>query len=59
MRVRMNTVMAGPAGIVFPGQVLDVALSLARDLVAGRYAVALDELPKPPEPKQTQPHRSK
>lgn len=46
MRVRMLTTAASPDGILAAGTVVTVAEELGQQLIAGRYAAALDE-PKP------------
>ena len=38
VKVKLNTRMAGPEGVFFPGQTLEMNLSKAVDLVAGNYA---------------------
>lgn len=38
MKIRLLTIMAGPAGTAQPGQVVEVSVAMGRELVAGRYA---------------------
>ena len=52
MKVRAITLMAGPGGVVQPGSVIDVADDHGRQLIAERYAVAI-ELPGAPGPIET------
>lgn len=46
MRIRLNTLMAGPRGVFQPGAVVEVPESVARALII-RGATALDELDEP------------
>lgn len=39
MKVRAITLMAGPGGVIHPGQVFDAPDEKAKALIAGRYAV--------------------
>lgn len=41
MKVRLNTIMAGPPGTVQPGQIVDLDAETAHSLVAGGYAQEL------------------
>ena len=45
MRVRMRTVMAGPDGVADAGAVIEVPAAMARGLVSGGYAEALEQFP--------------
>jgi hypothetical protein len=42
MRIRLNSVYAGPAGCYDAGTVVDFSDAEARALIAGRYAEAVD-----------------
>jgi hypothetical protein len=42
MKIKMQTLSAGPAGIRQVGQTLDVSEKEARDLIDGHYAVAVE-----------------
>jgi len=46
MRIKMNTLSAGPNGTRYPGAEYDVPTSEAESLIAGRFAVAV-EAPAP------------
>lgn len=48
MRIRMLTIMAGPDGIVHPGQEVDLAPERARELIDGGFAEAIAR----PEPEK-------
>lgn len=43
MRVRMKSLMAGPAGVAQPGQVIDLAAAEAYDLIERGYAEQVDD----------------
>ena len=50
MRVRLNTLMAGPEGVTPKGAERDVDADEAAALVSGGYAVAVEEaIAMPPE----------
>lgn len=54
MKIKMRTTMAGPAGVVIAGQVVDLPKAEAYALVEGRYADQIDVEPEtataePPE----------
>ena len=53
MRVKFITCSAGPLGVIFPGQVVEVSDKEAHMLIGGGYAVAVDE-PAPPAPAEQQ-----
>jgi len=42
VKVRLLTLIAGPAGVFQPGAVVDVSEIMARELIAGRYAEAVE-----------------
>ena len=42
MRVKMRTLMAGPSGVVKPGDVIQVSSEYGAELIAGRFAIAVD-----------------
>lgn len=46
IRVKMLTHYAGPQGTCSAGQIMDVELDRALELIEGRYAEAVDPLPK-------------
>ncbi len=51
MKVRMKTLMAGPDGVLQPGQVVDLPVEQAETLIAGGFAVAVEvaqKLESPP-----------
>lgn len=43
MKIRMNTLLAGPAGILEAGKIYDVDPDQANQLVTGGYAVLLEK----------------
>jgi hypothetical protein len=49
MKIRLKTLMAGPGGVVRPGEVVDLPGDQARELIAGGFA-ELAEKPKPEPP---------
>lgn len=52
MRIRMTALMAGPDGVVFPGQVVDVSPEHAKSLMDGGFAVVAE---KPQSPQRQAP----
>ena len=59
MRIRLNSLYAGPAGIIQPGQEVDMPEAVAAALVNGGYAVALDAPPEPEAAVDTPPAKAK
>lgn len=47
MKVRMFTLSAGPTGIVYPGEILDVSANEASELIQGGFAQPIKEITKP------------
>lgn len=47
MRVKLRTLMAGPAGVFQPGQVLTVSTETGQALIAGGYAEPVAEAARP------------
>jgi hypothetical protein len=43
MKIRMNTLAAGPQGVLLAGQVYEVSPEVGRDLIAGSYAAPVSE----------------
>jgi hypothetical protein len=43
MRIRMRTMLAGPAGVLHVGQVADLEPATAKALIAGGYAEAVHQ----------------
>lgn len=52
MRVKLRTLMSGPKGTYHPGQTADLAQHIAQDLINGGFALAVDQLPRAPEPRK-------
>ena len=50
MKVRLLTLMAGPTGVVEPGQEIEVDGEMAHALIAGGFAVTLGGRPSAPAP---------
>ena len=54
MKIKMNTLLAGPAGVMEAGKIYDVDPDKAHQLVAGGYAILLEQpakkSPVPVEP---------
>ena len=46
-RVKLQTILAGPNGNGQPGDVLEMTDEDAAELIAGRFAVAVDATPEP------------
>lgn len=44
MRIKMKTLAAGPNGVLSPGQEVEVAGDLARALIEGGYAEAVEKI---------------
>lgn len=44
MKIRMKTLMAGPGGVAFPGQIVDVPPETGRLLIEGGYAEAVERV---------------
>jgi hypothetical protein len=55
MRVRMLTTLAGPLGTSPAGTELDLADTVAHEMIAGRYAVALESAEEPAPEAAEQP----
>jgi len=47
MKIRMITLYAGPAGVMEGGKEYDVSPAVAKQLVEGRFAVAVGKEPAP------------
>jgi len=50
MKVKIKTLLAGPGGIIQPGQIADVDPEQAVALIAGGFAVAVEGMPEPEKP---------
>lgn len=55
MRVRMKTIMAGPAGTAGPGDILDLPDAVAYDLIERRFADQVEEAVTGPAETATAP----
>lgn len=52
MKIRLNTLYAGPAGVIQPGQEVEMPDEIAAPLVADGYAVNLSEVVAPKQTKK-------
>lgn len=50
MRVQLKSLLANPQRVARPGQIVDLAASEARALVAAGYATHAEDTPQPPTP---------
>ena len=57
MKIKMKTMMAGPKGTFGPGSIIDVSEEEGANLVAGGYAEAVPDSPKPAPEVEEKPER--
>ncbi len=59
MKIKMKTCMAGPQGIAYPEEEMEIEDERGMELIKGGYAVALQHIKKPPKieepPKNEEP----